>query len=52
MRDRKEKLSTRTLDWMSGWMEVLKKERERKFWNENQLRKEDDGAFLDIVNLR
>lgn len=34
---------------MPGWMEV--KKNEEKFWNESQLRTEDDGAFLDNLNL-
>lgn len=35
---------------MAEWMKV-KKKKLREFWKENQLEKEDEGAFLDILNL-
>lgn len=44
-------MSTRILVWMAEWMKVKKKKKEREFWKENQLEKEDEGAFLDILNL-
>ena len=44
-------MSTRILVWMVDGMKLKKKKKLREFWKENQLEKEDEGAFLDILNL-